>query len=150
MIDMRGSEEDSMLSPHSQVRHELMHNQYNMLKEEEDHWQDVSVFRHLFPVRSSKWIRMCLQSYDCVSGLGQMEESQKECVSGPDQKRRGEENDGETVKWRRRITEKKKHQDVQRNSGGEVCLLYTFHFCFHLLQSNTTDGHGSFQQNHIS
>ncbi|XP_039509649.1 LIM and calponin homology domains-containing protein 1 isoform X8 [Pimephales promelas] len=40
MIDMRGSEEDSMLPPHSQVRHELMHNQYNMLKEEEDHWQD--------------------------------------------------------------------------------------------------------------
>ncbi|XP_051715785.1 LIM and calponin homology domains-containing protein 1 isoform X9 [Ctenopharyngodon idella] len=39
MIDMR-SEEDSMLSPHSQVRHELMHNQYNELKEEEDHWQD--------------------------------------------------------------------------------------------------------------
>ncbi|XP_073777843.1 LIM and calponin homology domains-containing protein 1 isoform X19 [Danio rerio] len=37
MIDMR-SEED--LSPHSQVRHELMHNQYNKLKEEEDHWQD--------------------------------------------------------------------------------------------------------------
>ncbi|XP_016101882.1 LIM and calponin homology domains-containing protein 1 isoform X2 [Sinocyclocheilus grahami] len=39
MIDMR-SEEDSMLLPHCQVRHELMHNQYNKLKEEEDHWQD--------------------------------------------------------------------------------------------------------------
>ncbi|XP_073676688.1 LIM and calponin homology domains-containing protein 1 isoform X2 [Garra rufa] len=39
MIDMR-SEEDSMLLPHSQVRHELMHNQYNKQKEEEDHWQD--------------------------------------------------------------------------------------------------------------
>ncbi|XP_058653773.1 LIM and calponin homology domains-containing protein 1 isoform X3 [Onychostoma macrolepis] len=39
MIDMR-SEEDSMLPRHSQVRHELMHNQYNKLKEEEDHWQD--------------------------------------------------------------------------------------------------------------
>uniref|UniRef100_A0A8C5GF04 LIM and calponin homology domains 1b n=1 Tax=Gouania willdenowi TaxID=441366 RepID=A0A8C5GF04_GOUWI len=35
MIDMRGEED-----PHSQVRHELMHNQYNRLKEEEDHWQD--------------------------------------------------------------------------------------------------------------
>ncbi len=45
MIDMR-SEEDSMLPPHSQVRHELMHNQYNKLKEEEDHWQDVSVFHY--------------------------------------------------------------------------------------------------------
>lgn len=42
MIDMRG-EDESMLQPHSQVRHELMHNQYNKLKEEEDHWQDVSV-----------------------------------------------------------------------------------------------------------
>jgi len=42
MIDMRGEEELS-LQPHSQVRHELMHNQYNRMKEEEDHWQDVSV-----------------------------------------------------------------------------------------------------------
>lgn len=42
MIDMR-SEEEAILQPHSQVRHELMHNQYNKMKEEEDHWQDVSV-----------------------------------------------------------------------------------------------------------
>ncbi|KAI3351441.1 hypothetical protein L3Q82_020297, partial [Scortum barcoo] len=39
MIDMRG-EEEAVLQPHSQVRHELMHNQYNKMKEEEDHWQD--------------------------------------------------------------------------------------------------------------
>ncbi|XP_029626540.1 LIM and calponin homology domains-containing protein 1 isoform X2 [Salmo trutta] len=39
MIDMR-CEEDASLPHHSQVRHELMHNQYNMMKEEEDHWQD--------------------------------------------------------------------------------------------------------------
>ncbi|XP_041931281.1 LIM and calponin homology domains-containing protein 1 isoform X3 [Alosa sapidissima] len=39
MIDVR-CEEDVFLNPHSQVRHELMHNQYNKLKEEEDHWQD--------------------------------------------------------------------------------------------------------------
>ncbi|XP_060935980.1 LIM and calponin homology domains-containing protein 1-like [Limanda limanda] len=39
MIDMRG-EDDGVLQPHSQVRHELMHNQYNMMKEEDDHWQD--------------------------------------------------------------------------------------------------------------
>ncbi|XP_034453677.1 LIM and calponin homology domains-containing protein 1-like isoform X7 [Hippoglossus hippoglossus] len=39
MIDMRG-EDEGILQPHSQVRHELMHNQYNMMKEEEDHWQD--------------------------------------------------------------------------------------------------------------
>ncbi|XP_055745345.1 LIM and calponin homology domains-containing protein 1-like isoform X7 [Salvelinus fontinalis] len=39
MIDMR-CEEDAGLPQHSQVRHELMHNQYNMMKEEEDHWQD--------------------------------------------------------------------------------------------------------------
>lgn len=49
MIDMRG-EEEAMLQPHSQVRHELMHNQYNRMKEEEDHWQDVSVshLSHVF------------------------------------------------------------------------------------------------------
>ncbi|XP_042077684.1 LIM and calponin homology domains-containing protein 1 isoform X5 [Haplochromis burtoni] len=39
MIDMRG-EEEATLQPHSQVRHERMHNQYNKMKEEEDHWQD--------------------------------------------------------------------------------------------------------------
>ncbi|XP_036406809.1 LIM and calponin homology domains-containing protein 1-like isoform X3 [Megalops cyprinoides] len=39
MIDMR-CEEEVFLQPHSQVRHELMHNQYNRLREEEDHWQD--------------------------------------------------------------------------------------------------------------
>uniref|UniRef100_A0AAZ3QLQ8 LIM zinc-binding domain-containing protein n=1 Tax=Oncorhynchus tshawytscha TaxID=74940 RepID=A0AAZ3QLQ8_ONCTS len=39
MIDVR-CEEDPSLPHHSQVRHELMHNQYNMMKEEEDHWQD--------------------------------------------------------------------------------------------------------------
>ncbi|XP_044060461.1 LIM and calponin homology domains-containing protein 1-like isoform X9 [Siniperca chuatsi] len=39
MIDMRG-EEEAILQPHSQVRHELMHNQYNKMKEEDDHWQD--------------------------------------------------------------------------------------------------------------
>ncbi|KAM6980824.1 LOW QUALITY PROTEIN: LIM and calponin homology domains-containing protein 1-like [Aplochiton taeniatus] len=39
MIDMRG-DDDAFLQPHSQVRHEMMHNQYNQMKEEEDHWQD--------------------------------------------------------------------------------------------------------------
>lgn len=39
MTDMRG-EDEGVLPPHSQVRHELMHNQYNKMKEEEDHWQD--------------------------------------------------------------------------------------------------------------
>ncbi|XP_026059705.1 LIM and calponin homology domains-containing protein 1a isoform X2 [Carassius auratus] len=41
LIDMR-DEEDEMayLRPHSQSRHELLHNQYNKLKEEEDQWQD--------------------------------------------------------------------------------------------------------------
>lgn len=75
-----------------------------------------------------------------------MEESQKECVSGPDQKRRGEENDGETVEWRWRITEKEKHQDVQRNSGGEVCLpfpstLSTFVLIYYSPTLQTTTGH---------
>ncbi|XP_047209029.1 LIM and calponin homology domains-containing protein 1-like isoform X2 [Girardinichthys multiradiatus] len=39
LIDMRGEEEATM-QPHSHVRHELMHNQYNRLKEDEDHWQE--------------------------------------------------------------------------------------------------------------
>ncbi|XP_056136477.1 LIM and calponin homology domains-containing protein 1-like [Lampris incognitus] len=39
MIDMRG-EEEAGLQPHSQVRHELMHNQYNRMREEDNHWQD--------------------------------------------------------------------------------------------------------------
>ncbi|KAA0709187.1 LIM and calponin -like proteiny domains-containing protein 1 [Triplophysa tibetana] len=38
MVDMR-SEED-FLQPHSQVRHQLMHNQYNNMTEDDDHWQD--------------------------------------------------------------------------------------------------------------
>ncbi|XP_060772518.1 LIM and calponin homology domains-containing protein 1a isoform X3 [Neoarius graeffei] len=41
LIDMRDEEEDvDSLSPHGQTRHERLHNQYNKLKEEEDHWQD--------------------------------------------------------------------------------------------------------------
>ncbi|KAJ8382677.1 hypothetical protein SKAU_G00034550 [Synaphobranchus kaupii] len=39
MIDVR-YEEEPVQHPHSQARHELMHNQYNRLREEEDHWQD--------------------------------------------------------------------------------------------------------------
>uniref|UniRef100_A0A3Q3J0B6 LIM zinc-binding domain-containing protein n=1 Tax=Monopterus albus TaxID=43700 RepID=A0A3Q3J0B6_MONAL len=39
MSDMRG-EEETILQPHSQVRHELMHNQYYRMKEDDDHWQD--------------------------------------------------------------------------------------------------------------
>uniref|UniRef100_A0A8C2B5M1 LIM and calponin homology domains 1a n=1 Tax=Cyprinus carpio TaxID=7962 RepID=A0A8C2B5M1_CYPCA len=41
LIDMR-DEEDEMayLRPHSQSRHEHLHNQYNKLREEEDQWQD--------------------------------------------------------------------------------------------------------------
>ncbi|MED6235002.1 hypothetical protein ATANTOWER_012043, partial [Ataeniobius toweri] len=39
LIDMRG-EEEAIMQPHSHVRHELMHNQYNRLKEDEDHWQE--------------------------------------------------------------------------------------------------------------
>ncbi|XP_057186773.1 LIM and calponin homology domains-containing protein 1a isoform X5 [Triplophysa rosa] len=41
LIDMR-DEEDEMayLQPHSQSRHECLHNQYNKLREEEDQWQD--------------------------------------------------------------------------------------------------------------
>lgn len=36
-------EDEAALQPHSQLRHERMHNQYNRMREEENHWQDVSV-----------------------------------------------------------------------------------------------------------
>ncbi|MCI4379740.1 hypothetical protein PGIGA_G00231760 [Pangasianodon gigas] len=39
MIDVR-TEDDGLLPPHSQVRHELMHGQYNRMKEEDSQWQD--------------------------------------------------------------------------------------------------------------
>lgn len=42
MTDVR-TEDDSLLPPHSQVRHELMHSQYSKKKEEDSQWQDVSV-----------------------------------------------------------------------------------------------------------
>lgn len=42
MFDMR-CEEEAILQPHSQSRHEHLHNEYNKLREEEDdEWQDVS------------------------------------------------------------------------------------------------------------
>ncbi|XP_077387650.1 LIM and calponin homology domains-containing protein 1-like isoform X2 [Festucalex cinctus] len=44
MIDMNSAEDvaaaAAILPPHSQLRHELMHNRYKQLKEEENHWQD--------------------------------------------------------------------------------------------------------------
>ncbi|TRY94472.1 hypothetical protein DNTS_004614 [Danionella cerebrum] len=41
LIDMRDEEDElAYLQPHSQSRHENLHNQYNKLKEEEDQWQD--------------------------------------------------------------------------------------------------------------
>ncbi|XP_077466037.1 LIM and calponin homology domains-containing protein 1-like [Stigmatopora argus] len=41
LIDMRSQENaGAILPPHSHVRHEIMHNQYNQLKEEDSHWQD--------------------------------------------------------------------------------------------------------------
>lgn len=46
MIDMR-DEDEAALRPHSQLRHERMHNQYNRMREDENHWQDVSVPRFI-------------------------------------------------------------------------------------------------------
>ncbi|XP_073803010.1 LIM and calponin homology domains-containing protein 1a isoform X31 [Danio rerio] len=41
LIDMRDEEDElAYLRPHSQSRHEHLHNQYNKVKEEEDQWQD--------------------------------------------------------------------------------------------------------------
>lgn len=64
MIDMRG-EEEAALQPHSQVRHELMHNQYNKMREEENHWQDVSVALICFHmIRSLSDLFVC-DEQDC-------------------------------------------------------------------------------------
>ncbi|XP_048827748.1 LIM and calponin homology domains-containing protein 1-like isoform X2 [Brienomyrus brachyistius] len=38
LMDMR-CDEDVFLQPHSQARHEYLHNQYNQLREEDTHWQ---------------------------------------------------------------------------------------------------------------
>lgn len=58
MIDMRDEEEDvDSLSPHSQTRHERLHNQYNKVKEEDDQWQDVS---HGQMMASCKNTAVCL------------------------------------------------------------------------------------------
>ena len=40
MIDMRG--EEVGLQPHCQARHEGIHSQYHRMKDDDDHWQDVS------------------------------------------------------------------------------------------------------------
>lgn len=53
MIDMRG-ENEGILQPHSHIRHELMHNQYNRIKEDENHWQDVNaLISSLFTIWSA-------------------------------------------------------------------------------------------------
>lgn len=53
MIDMRG-ENEGILQPHSHIRHELMHNQYNRMKEDENHWQDVNaLISSLFTIWSA-------------------------------------------------------------------------------------------------
>lgn len=55
-----------------------------------------------------------------MSGSGPLEEPQEERVSRPDKERGGEEDEGEVDEWRQMLTEKEKHQDLQRDSGGEV------------------------------
>lgn len=62
-------EEDEMafLRPHSQSRHERLHNQYNKLKEEEDQWQDVS---HANPHKNANaWKHVCTFSRVCAQDL---------------------------------------------------------------------------------
>lgn len=56
----------------------------------------------------------------CVSGSGSLEKPQEKRISRPDKERRGEEDDGEVDEWRKMLPEKEKHQDLPRDSGGEV------------------------------
>lgn len=60
----------------------------------------------------------------CVSGPGPMEESEEEYFPRLDQEGGGEEDDGAGDVWRRlHLPAKEKHQDLQRDSGGQVCEL---------------------------
>lgn len=53
-----------------------------------------------------------------------MEESKEKYFPGPDQEGGGEEDDGELdVGQSLYLTEEEKHQDLQRDSGGEVCVI---------------------------
>lgn len=76
MIDMRDEEEDvDSLSPHSQTRHERLHNQYNKLKEEEDQWQDVSHVQTNATCNSMKEknrMQMYLFTYAALSAYGKI------------------------------------------------------------------------------
>ncbi len=122
LIDIRDEEDDmAFLRPHSQSRHENLHNQYNKLKEEEGEWQDVShtnPHKHVFNelTRISVYILWLL----CV-GLGSLEESEEKCISRFDQKGRRAEDDGEANDSGWRIwPSQEEHQDIQRNRRGEV------------------------------
>lgn len=117
MIDMRDEEDElAYHQPHSQSRHEHLHNQYNKLREEEDQWQDVS---HTNPHKHMFNELTCISMYIfwllCV-GLGSLEESEAKCISRFDQKGRREEDDGEANvnRWRTRSSPEE-HQDIQRN-----------------------------------
>lgn len=50
-----------------------------------------------------------------------MEESEEEYFPGPNQEGGGEEDDGALDDWRHLyLHEEEKHQDLQRDSGGQV------------------------------
>lgn len=55
-----------------------------------------------------------------------MEKSEEEYFSRPDQEGGGEEDDGEVdVRRHLYLPEEEKHQNLQRDSGGQVCEIHT-------------------------
>lgn len=54
------------------------------------------------------------------TGPSSVEESKAQCLSGLDQERGGEEDDGETDDVGGRFSSQKERQNLQRDCGGEV------------------------------
>lgn len=82
-------------------------------------WCNLSMLsRKHNALRPEGW-SVCL----CVcmhTGLGSVEESKAQCISGPDQERGGEEDDWETDDVGGTFSSQEEHQNLQRDCGGEV------------------------------
>lgn len=96
MSDILNDDELGHLPSLSQSRYEHMHEQYNSVQEDEEHWQDVSDLYNI----SVDQERMCwpFDLHICcvhVTGFGSMEESPPQCFTGADKEGGREEEVGE-------------------------------------------------------
>lgn len=72
-----------------------------------------------------------------------MEKPEEEYLPGPDQEGGGEEDDGAVDDWRPLcLPEEKKHQDLQRDSGGKVGEMHTNRM-FDLYSAKSTKQYGT-------